>query len=99
MGKYLLIVGGKTVMKTHEQWTSKIGFILAAAGPAIGLGAIWKFPYMAGTNGGGLFFLLFLLLTLFIGAPILIAEFIIGRNTQKDAITSYKILAPYLWDS
>ncbi|MGG7620155.1 sodium-dependent transporter [Bacillus coreaensis] len=81
-------------MKTHEQWTSKIGFILAAAGSAIGLGAIWKFPYMAGTNGGGLFFLLFLLLTLFIGAPILIAEFIIGRNTQKDAITSYKILAP-----
>lgn len=94
MGKYLLIVGGKTVMKTHEQWTSKIGFILAAAGSAIGLGAIWKFPYMAGTNGGGLFFLLFLLLTIFIGAPILIAEFIIGRNTQKDAITSYKILAP-----
>ena len=45
-------------MKQREQWTSKIGFILAAAGSAIGLGAIWKFPYMAGTNGGSVFVLL-----------------------------------------
>ncbi|MBT2689449.1 sodium-dependent transporter [Bacillus sp. ISL-47] len=81
-------------MKKHEQWTSKLGFILAAAGSAIGLGAIWKFPYMAGTNGGGIFFAIFLLLTIFIGAPILIAEFIIGRRTQKDAVTAYRTLAP-----
>ncbi|KMJ58324.1 hypothetical protein AB685_10485 [Bacillus sp. LL01] len=81
-------------MKQHEQWTSKIGFILAAAGSAIGLGAIWKFPYMAGTNGGGAFFLLFILFTLIIGAPMILAEFIIGRSTQKDAITAYKVLAP-----
>lgn len=81
-------------MKKHEQWTSKLGFILAAAGSAIGLGAIWKFPYMAGTNGGGVFFIIFLLLTIFIGAPILLAEFIIGRKTQKDAVTTYKLLAP-----
>lgn len=80
-------------MKQHEQWTSKIGFILAAAGSAIGLGAIWKFPYMAGTNGGGIFFLLFILFTLIIATPMLLAEFIIGRSTQKDAITSYKTLA------
>lgn len=81
-------------MDKHEQWTSKLGFILAAAGSAIGLGAIWKFPYMAGTNGGGIFLILFLLMTIFIGAPILLAEFIIGRNTQKDAVMSYKHLAP-----
>ncbi|MFD2444441.1 sodium-dependent transporter [Bacillus sp. CGMCC 1.16607] len=81
-------------MSQQEQWTSKIGFILAAAGSAIGLGAIWKFPYMTGTNGGGLFLLLFLLLTLFIGAPILMAEFIIGRRAQKDAVSAYKLLAP-----
>ncbi|MDZ5472059.1 sodium-dependent transporter [Bacillus sp. 31A1R] len=81
-------------MKKHEQWTSKLGFILAAAGSAIGLGAIWKFPYMAGTNGGGLFFIIFLLLTIFIGAPILIAEFIIGRSTQKDAVSAYRTIAP-----
>lgn len=80
-------------MKQHEQWTSKIGFILAAAGSAIGLGAIWKFPYMAGTNGGGIFLLIFILFTLLIGAPMLLAEFIIGRSTQKDAISSYKVLA------
>ncbi len=78
----------------NDQWTSKIGFILAVAGSAIGLGAIWKFPYMAGTNGGAIFFLLFLLLTIFIGAPILIAEFIIGRASQKDAVSSFKQLVP-----
>ncbi|WP_148630733.1 sodium-dependent transporter [Bacillus sp. E214] len=81
-------------MQKHEQWSSKIGFILAAAGSAIGLGAIWKFPYMAGTNGGAAFFLLFIAFTLFIGAPILIAEFVIGRNAQKDAVSAYKVIAP-----
>ncbi|WP_139892308.1 sodium-dependent transporter [Bacillus sp. D386] len=81
-------------MQTHEQWSSKIGFILAAAGSAIGLGAIWKFPYMAGTNGGAAFFLLFIAFTLFIGAPILISEFVIGRNAQKDAVSAYKVIAP-----
>lgn len=81
-------------MNSSEQWTSKIGFILAAAGSAIGLGAIWKFPYMAGMNGGAIFFLLFIVFTIIIGAPILIAEFVIGRSTQKDAISAYKQLAP-----
>jgi neurotransmitter:Na+ symporter, NSS family len=81
-------------MKTHEQWTSKLGFILAAAGSAIGLGAIWKFPYLAGTNGGAIFFLLFIILTLIVGAPILMAEFLVGRNSQKDAVRAYQKLAP-----
>ncbi|MCG7342657.1 sodium-dependent transporter [Sporosarcina sp. ACRSL] len=81
-------------MKQREQWTSKIGFILAAAGSAIGLGAIWKFPYMAGTNGGSVFFLLFIICTLVIGLPILLAEFVIGRRGQQDAVNSLKKLAP-----
>lgn len=81
-------------MSKQEQWTSKLGFILAAAGSAIGLGAIWKLPYMTGENGGGVFFLLFILFTLLIGAPILIAEFTIGRNAQKDAISAYRYIAP-----
>jgi neurotransmitter:Na+ symporter, NSS family len=81
-------------MKQTEQWTSKLGFILAAAGSAIGLGAIWKFPYMTGTSGGGLFLLLFLILTLFVGTPILLAEFIIGRSAKRDAIRAYRHLAP-----
>lgn len=80
-------------MSKQDQWTSKLGFILAAAGSAIGLGAIWKLPYMTGENGGGVFFLLFIIFTLLIGAPILIAEFTIGRNAQKDAISAYKHIA------
>ena len=81
-------------MKQRDQWTSKIGFILAAAGSAIGLGAIWKFPYMAGTNGGSVFVLLFIISTIAIGLPILLAEFVIGRMGQADAVTAFKRLAP-----
>lgn len=81
-------------MKQRDQWSSKIGFILAAAGSAIGLGAIWKFPYMVGMNGGSVFILLFIICTIAIGLPILLAEFVIGRMGQADAITSLKRLAP-----
>ncbi|GAF18152.1 LOW QUALITY PROTEIN: sodium-dependent transporter [Bacillus sp. JCM 19046] len=77
-----------------QQWSSKYGFILAAAGSAIGLGAIWKFPYIAGVNGGGAFFLVFIIFTLFVGLPLLIGEFLIGRSTQKNAVDSYKEIAP-----
>ncbi|MCY8335022.1 hypothetical protein MOC54_19075, partial [Bacillus spizizenii] len=56
-------------MKEANQWSSKLGFILAAAGSAIGLGAIWKFPYVAGTSGGGAFLLIFILFTVLIGLP------------------------------
>ncbi|KFN03592.1 sodium-dependent transporter [Bacillus clarus] len=81
-------------MKQTEQWTSKLGFIMAAAGSAIGLGAIWKFPYIAGVSGGGAFFLIFILFTVLIGLPLLIAEFMIGRSTQKQAIGAFKSIAP-----
>lgn len=77
-----------------EQWTTKLGFILATAGSAIGLGAIWKFPYMTGVSGGGAFFLIFVLFTVFIGMPILLAEFVLGRGSQKDAIGAYQFFAP-----
>lgn len=76
------------------QWTGKVGFILASAGAAIGLGAIWKMPYVTGQSGGGAFFLIFVLLTLLIGLPMLLSEYIIGRSAQKEAVTAYKILAP-----
>lgn len=81
-------------MSSRDQFASKIGFVLAAAGSAIGLGAIWKFPYMAGTNGGSVFILLFILCTVVIGLPILIAEFMIGRRGQLDPINSFKSQAP-----
>ncbi|MEK3997107.1 sodium-dependent transporter [Psychrobacillus sp. FSL K6-2365] len=81
-------------MQRTEQWSSKIGFILSAAGSAIGVGAIWKLPYVTGISGGGAFFLLFILFSLFMGFPLLLAEFVIGRSTQKEAISAYRSLAP-----
>ncbi|UHA72568.1 sodium-dependent transporter [Paenibacillus sp. 481] len=77
-----------------EQWSSKLGFILASAGSAIGLGAIWKFPNVVATSGGGAFFLVFALFTLGIGLPLLLAEFLIGRSTGKEAVSAYRHLAP-----
>jgi neurotransmitter:Na+ symporter, NSS family len=77
-----------------EQWSSKIGFILAAAGSAIGIGAIWKLPYVTGVSGGGAFFLMFILFSLIIGLPLLLAEFVIGRSTGKEAIRAYMEIAP-----
>ncbi len=81
-------------MNENEQWSSRLGFILAAAGSAIGLGAIWKFPYTAGQNGGGAFFLIFILFTLILGLPLLLAEFSIGRTAQSNAVDSYKTISP-----
>ncbi|MDF0725802.1 sodium-dependent transporter [Cytobacillus sp. S13-E01] len=78
----------------REQWSSKFGFIMASAGAAIGLGAIWKLPYVTGMSGGGAFFLIFVAFTILIGLPMLISEFIIGRGAQKEAVTAYKKLAP-----
>lgn len=81
-------------MSNHSSWSSKIGFILAAAGSAIGLGAIWKFPYTAGTNGGAVFFLLFLIFTILVALPVQLAEFYVGRTGGKNAIDSFKELRP-----
>jgi len=81
-------------MNHSVSWSSKLGFVLAAAGSAIGLGAIWKFPYTAGTNGGAVFFLLFLLFTILVALPVQLAEFYIGRTGGKNAIDSFKTLRP-----
>ena len=81
-------------MAAQAHWSSKIGFILSAAGSAIGLGAIWKFPYTAGNNGGAVFFLIFLVFTLLIGLPVLLAEFYVGRKSQRNALDAFGELAP-----
>ncbi|HZG73020.1 MAG TPA: sodium-dependent transporter [Chondromyces sp.] len=81
-------------MDNNEKWSSRIGFILSSAGAAIGLGAIWKFPYVTGQSGGGAFLLIFVLFTLLIGLPMLISEFIIGRGSGREAVSAYKTLAP-----
>src|SRR5690625_2942387 len=80
----------------HEQWTGARGFIWAAAGSAVGLGNIWKFPYMAGENGGGAFVLVYLLCIVLIGLPIMMAEIMIGRHTQKNPIAAFGHLAKEL---
>ena len=70
-------------------WGSRLGFILAAAGSAIGLGNIWGFPYMAAQNGGGAFVLLYLVCVVFIGVPVLLAELSIGRASQKSPVGAF----------
>src|SRR5699024_10879403 len=80
--------------QSNEQWTSKLGFILAAAGSAIGLVAIWKFPYMTGMSGGAEFFFVLIIFTIFIGLSILLAEFLIGCCSQKDDVSAYAFFAP-----
>ena len=81
-------------MQTREQWGSRIGFILAASGSAVGLGNIWKYPHMAGDNGGAAFTIIYLLCILLVGLPIVIAEFVIGRKTQLSPVSAFKVLAP-----
>jgi len=76
----------------RSQWGSKLGFVLAAAGSAIGLGALWRFPYMTAEHGGGAFLLVFLILTLFVGMPLLLSEFVIGRASQRNPIEGFEYL-------
>lgn len=78
-------------------WTSRIGFILASAGSAVGLGAIWKFPYMAGTNGGSVFMLPYIFFTLTIGLALLIGEMAMGRRARGGAATAFPKLGGRRW--
>ncbi|MGB5965724.1 MAG: sodium-dependent transporter [Sulfurimonadaceae bacterium] len=73
---------------------SRVGFILAAAGSAVGLGNIWKFPYIAGENGGGAFVVVYLITVLMIGFSVMIAEMLIGYLGRRDSVTSFEELAP-----
>ncbi len=77
----------------HGQWSTRLAFILAATGSAVGLGNIWKFPYIAGENGGGAFVLIYLLCILMIGLPIMMAEIMLGRRGRQSPINTMKELA------
>nr|WP_321499684.1 sodium-dependent transporter [uncultured Dethiosulfovibrio sp.] len=81
----------------REQWGSKIGFILAAAGSAVGLGNIWKFPYVTGTNGGGAFVLIYVLMVACIGFSVMLAELVIGRRAQLNAVGSFEKIKGGAW--
>ena len=72
------------------EWGSKFGFVMAAAGSAVGLGNIWRFPYVTGQNGGGAFVLIYLACVLFIGVPLLFTEMGLGRSTRKSTIGAFK---------
>ncbi len=80
--------------ETREEWGSKLGFILAAAGSAIGLGNIWRFPYMTGENGGAAFVLVYIFFVIFIGFTIMLAELTIGRHSQRNAVGAFEAIFP-----
>lgn len=79
-------------MKEREQFKSRIGFILLSAGCAIGIGNVWRFPYVVGENGGGIFVLFYLFFLLLIGVPILSMEFSVGRASKKSVVKSFQAL-------
>ncbi|MFC1796456.1 sodium-dependent transporter [Pseudomonadota bacterium] len=79
--------------KQHETWSSRLTFLLAAVGAAIGLGNIWKFPYITGENGGSAFVLVYLLCILFVAIPILIAEIMLGRRGRQSPPNAVAIVA------
>jgi SNF family Na+-dependent transporter len=78
-----------TQRSTDDAWTGRGGFILAAIGSAIGLGNIWRFSYVAGENGGAAFLLVYGLCVLFIGLPVLLAEFVLGSRTRGDVMLAF----------
>lgn len=78
----------------RESFRSRLGFILVSAGCAIGIGNVWKFPYVAGENGGGIFVLFYLLFLLIMGVPVLTMELAVGRGSRKSAVQGYRELEP-----
>lgn len=84
--------GGNIIMKERSNFSSKIGFVLAAAGSAVGLGNLWRFPYLAAQYGGGTFLLVYVILALTFGFTLMIAEIAIGRKTGLSAIGAFKAL-------
>lgn len=81
-------------MEKREKFSSRLGFILISAGCAIGLGNVWRFPYITGQYGGGLFVLIYLFFLLAMGLPVVVMEFATGRASQKSIAKSYDVLEP-----
>lgn len=79
---------------SRGQWSSQLGFVLAAAGSAIGLGNIWRFPYSAGENGGGAFLLIYLICVVAVGLPVMLLEISLGRATNKNPVGAIRSIRP-----
>jgi len=87
-----------TLKPKREQWGGRLGFVLATAGSAVGLGNIMKFPYMTGQNGGAAFVFVYIIVNFVIGAAMLLCDFLIGRNGKANAVESYrKICKRFTW--
>ena len=78
----------------REKFSSRLGFLLISAGCAIGLGNVWRFPYITGKHGGAAFVLLYLLFLALLGLPIMVMEFAVGRASQKSVAQSFDMLEP-----
>ena len=78
----------------RAHWSSSFGFIMAAAGSAVGLGNLWKYPYLVGENGGSAFIIIYAILLVFIGVPLVIAEISIGRFGQLNPVGSFGLISP-----
>ena len=78
----------------REYFQSRLGFLLVSAGCAVGIGNVWKFPYVTGENGGGVFVLFYLLFLVIMGVPVLTMELAVGRASRKSAVLSYQALEP-----
>lgn len=76
----------------HGHWSSRMGFILAVTGSAVGLGNIWKFPYIAGENGGGAFVLVYLVCVVLIGMPVMMSEILLGRRGRRNPVATMALL-------
>ena len=86
------------MIANRGNWSSRFGFVVAAAGSAIGLGNIWRFPYTAGQYGGGAFVLVYLGFVVLVGLPVLLAELSVGRSTERNPVGAFKKLVPgTLW--
>lgn len=82
---------------TRETWRTRIGFILAAVGSAVGLGNIWRFPYLVSDSGGGAFLVVYLIAVLLLGVPAILVEFVIGRRANQNVIDAYSHPNSRLW--
>ena len=81
-------------MQKRETFSSRLGFILVSAGCAVGIGNVWKFPYICGKFGGAAFILIYLLFLAILGFPILVCEFAVGRSSRKSCVASFQVLEP-----
>ncbi|MFC6787587.1 sodium-dependent transporter [Halobaculum halobium] len=84
-------------MSERETWTSRVGFILAAVGSAVGLGNIWSFPFQTASNGGAAFLVVYLLAVFLIGFPAMLGEFVIGRRSEQNAVEAFRSLGFGEW--